>query len=217
MDSKSIPREGVGVRLPSLAPIARDAEPELREVARDLGRTLFPRLRAELAELQRVLREREGGLDVDLEPLTAAQCATRGWGIALGVLAAGEGVDVLGERRTHDALQVLVELVAAARGRALPVAARLPELDAHASGGWEAPLLAGWLLLWARSPEWTLSLLDAELRFEVELERESLPDERRLSKIARALGDRVRWHRERGRLALLLPRAWFARPDSAAD
>src|SRR5262245_61942509 len=204
MDSKSIPREGVGVRLPSLAPTAR-TRPELRDVARDLGQMLFPHLRAELVALQRVLDAREADADADLAPLAAAQAATRSWGIALGVLAAGEGIDVLGERRACDALRVLVEMVTVTRGRALPLEARLPALDAHASGGWEAPLLAGWLLLWARTPEWTLASDEAELRFEVELAQEPLPDEARLRSIARALDDRVRWHRERGRLALVLP------------
>lgn len=221
MDSKSIPRKGVGVRLPSLAPIDEgdegdDTDTELREVARDLGRTLFPHLRAELAALQQVMDAREAGLGADLEPLAAAQSTARGWGIALGVLAAGDGIDVLGERRAHDALGIVVALVAAARGREHVLDERLPELDAHASGGWEVPLLAGWLLLWAKRPEWMLSRVGAELRFEVELEQESVPHEQRLRNIAHALGDRVRWHRERGRLALVLPHAWFARQDDEA-
>ena len=88
---------------------------------------------------------------------------------------------------------------------------------AHASGGWEAPLLAGWLLLWARAPEWTLSSIDAALHFAVELAQERVPDEQRLATIAGALGGRVRWQRERERLALVLPRAWFARQDGAAN
>lgn len=152
MDSKSISRKGVGVRLPSLAP-ASDAA--LAEAAHVLGQVLVPhlcrRLRAatdELGALERRLahdprrtlsdeslaRRHE---ELGLELARAGYC--------LGVLGAGGRADLLRERRERRGLRWFAAECCTAFGAVLsPGEAELPALEGPGSAGWRTALRAGW-------------------------------------------------------------------------
>lgn len=169
MDSKSILRKGVGVRLPSLAPqppaAARDAAGSdshderraaaLREVAEELAPPLFTSLwkrlcsvRLELTDALSALR-RDAPRALGDERLLARQEELReevrraGW--CLGVLGAAQGADLLRARRERAGLVWLVAAVAEARALALePEARALPLLAGPEGLALELPLLAAW-------------------------------------------------------------------------
>ena len=170
MDSKSISRKGVGVQLPSLAPVhpassdpasdrpTSDRAAELRLVAREVAPVLWAslsaRLRAarlELAETLRALRRDRGSALRD-ERRVARQEELResvrraGW--CLGLLGSAQGVDLLRARREPEGLRWLVAALAEARGIELtPPAAELPRLASTAPSAFELPLLVAWCLL----------------------------------------------------------------------
>ena len=161
MDSKSISRKGVGVRLPSLAPAPL---PEARrtaawrEAARDVGGVLWPSLGrelrsagAELGGFVNDLRRAPGRLLRDESRLArqedvAERSRRAGW--CLGVLAAAQGIDLLNERREPEGLRWFVGELIEARGLVLrPSVAELPTVVCRAGRTWEICLLAGWCAL----------------------------------------------------------------------
>lgn len=157
MDSKSISRKGVGVRVPALAPgSAKDAP--LRALAEDLGRALAPSIAARigaLGERYQAFALRLGAGDEgrfadalfdESQALELArdEAAVVEAGYVLGVLAAACGLDVLRARRLDEGPRVLVELVARRFGRTLdPPVGALPLAAADAGGGWEGTFALG--------------------------------------------------------------------------
>lgn len=196
MDSKSISRKGVGVRLPSLAP---PSEAALAAAAHALGRTLVPylcrRLRAatdELADLERRLaRAPERALaDETLarrhEELSDELARA---GYCLGVLGAGGRADLLRDRREPRGLRWLAAESAAAHGARLePGAAELPELAGPSGQNWRTALVAGWCVAAAarRAPAVRWSLRATALVLEL-----PGPAEELLRREAHALGLRT--------------------------
>jgi len=197
MDSKSISRKGVGVRLPSLAPARKAAA--LARFARELGRVIVPslcrRLRAATSELAH-LRERLAKVPKDVlgdELLArrndelAGELARAGY--CLGVLGAGARADLLRGRRERQGLRWFVAESVACHGAHLaPAASELPELNGIGTQAWRTALLAGWCAAVAASQgnevHWSRS--DEALVFALER-----PLEMRLVREARALGLRV--------------------------
>src|SRR5262245_13498762 len=158
MDSKSISREGVGVRLPSLAPAppveTRRAE-ALREVARDVGAVLWPTLGRELGSARSELENLLDELRRDPERLLRDESRlalqehmglrTNRTGWSLGVLAAAHGIDLLRERREPEGLRWIAGDLAEARGLVLvPVTEELPSVRSRVCREWEVCLLAAW-------------------------------------------------------------------------
>ncbi len=140
MDSKSISREGVGVRVPALAPpaIARAAE----RLARAYVPAIVARLRA-LGEAYEALAERlarASAAELAWDPALESDEAQAGaLGYALGVLAAAAGSPVLRARRMEAAPRVLVELVLERHAVVLdPAPIELPRAAPAGGAGWEA-------------------------------------------------------------------------------
>lgn len=229
MDSKSIPRKGVGVRLPSLAPasalglryaserLSRPVAAALRGVADEIGGRLWATISVELEQARRELegfliefrREREHALRDERVLARQAELEERahrvGW--CLGVLGAASGADLLHERREAAGLRWLVTLAATARAcRLAPVAEALPLLAPSATAGWEVPLLAAWAVLHARAARGILSWSGGArgpehwLAFDVEPHEPKLAA--RCAQLARALPGRLRFEPARGRLEL---------------
>jgi hypothetical protein len=168
MDSKSITRKGVGVRVPSLVPPlpASPASPAspgatgsdrsqgpdpLREIGEELIRFLLPPLldrlgedRALLEEATLRLQRSSGGDPPGAELLAETDALLRqdrrlGW--CFGVLAGALGADLLLVRREREGLRILAELLQRATGVSLvPSPAVLPELAPERGEGWELPL-----------------------------------------------------------------------------
>ncbi len=168
MDSKSILRKGVGVRLPSLAPEptpaqrleeerrARERRALAAELAAPLWASLSARLRAARGELEAtlaLLRQDRARALADERGLARGEALrehVRRAGWCLGVLGAALGVDFVRARRERDGLRWLVGAVAEARGLALsPTADELPQLSAGAPADFEPALLAAWCALQA--------------------------------------------------------------------
>ena len=164
MDSKSISRKGVGVRLPSLAP-ERESEGDdgrraraLAAAAEELAPVLFAslegRLRATRCELEAALAALRADAARALrdERLLARQDELRedvrraGW--CLGVLGLAQGADLLRARREREGLRWLVAALAEARGLELePPAAALPLLEGRPELTLEVAVLAAWCAL----------------------------------------------------------------------
>ena len=133
MDSKSISRKGVGVRLPSLA-LASSRARVVPGLGRELAELLVPHLRSELASATATLHSASGSparalsderVFARLERVHA-RAHQAGW--CLGLLAAVQGIDLLGERHEARGLAWLIGFVLEA--------VRAPQ----ASGAW--PVLA---------------------------------------------------------------------------
>ena len=194
MDSKSISRKGVGVRLPSLAP-ANDGD-ALATVAEALGKRLVPalcrRLRlatVELTALEARLAEDPATTLAD-EPLARRHAElsselTRA-GYCLGVLGAGGRADLLRERRERQGLRWFLAECATAHGAALaPEATQLPELVPAGARGGRLALLSGWCVARAASQTPVVRWEDAAGELVFVLDRPLALSERRE---ARALG-----------------------------
>lgn len=116
MDSKSISRKGVGVRLPSLALDASRAE-GVPELGRELAELLVPHLRCELAAATAALRSlsdpaaRASRDERAFARLARVHARAQQAGWCLGLLASEQGADLLGERREARGLRWLVAFV----------------------------------------------------------------------------------------------------------
>jgi hypothetical protein len=164
MDSKSISRKGVGVRLPSLAPpepVGGERGRELAAMARELGAALWVRTRVELegarAELEelalRLRQDRAGALRDDGFLAGPVEEDARRVGWWLGVLGAAHDADCLQGRHEECGLRWTMGAVSRALGARLsPVEEELPLLDPGAPP-WEVCLLAGWCALRAAGSE----------------------------------------------------------------
>lgn len=166
MDSKSISRKGVGVRLPSLAP-AQELEEvrrarEFRCLTEELAPLLWASLGARLGRARFELSETLTALRHERANALRDECAlarqedlreqVRRAGWCLGVLGAGQGVDLLRARRERDGLRWLLGALAEARAFGLePDASELPQLARGTSMAFELPLLAAWCVLRASS------------------------------------------------------------------
>ncbi len=163
MDSKSISRKGVGVRVPSLVPSceaapardSRSAAGTLAQASTELARLVLPLCRTRAQRLERAcvgwteaLRQ---GLDVRTRRTEQLRARTRDLGLTLGLLGAAREADLLRARREPESLRTLVAWTARALrerfGVALaPAAAELPAGQAEAALGWGAPVAVAWTL-----------------------------------------------------------------------
>ncbi len=141
MDSKSISRKGVGVRVPSLVP-APLAHPNVRAGADELALVLLPALHGVLRDAARCFDRAAATPDAWADERRMRDVASRsrrchqvGW--CFGLLAAASGVDVLRARHEPDGLRaILVLLGDALDDRAIePHPSELPRTRARA--GWE--------------------------------------------------------------------------------
>jgi hypothetical protein len=236
MDSKSISRKGVGVRVPSPVPMT----PEGAALGGERGRgdpltaALLPVLMHQLNNATQFLQTLGALAAMDperdwvgerREDLAQTSREVEGLGYVLAVLACAEGADLLGERRDARGLAHLVEAVRGAlrrerRSIGAPEAA-LAELAPGAGRGWEAPWAVASVLLGAgREGD-----PGEDLRWSLELE-EGSQGERAVLSIHRAPGPLLRalsatleartgWARlvlEEDSVRLLLPGAWFVFP-----
>lgn len=194
MDSKSISRKGVGVRLPSLAPASQ--EDALSAAARELGAVLVPelcrRLRAATAALGalelRLARDPAAALGDEVlarqhEELAHALARA---GYCLGVLGAGGRADLLRERRERRGLAWFAGECALAHGaRLVPGEHALPPLGAAGAPGWQRALRAGWCAASAARQAREIAFEQRSDALVFRLERPLTPDRLRT---ARALG-----------------------------
>ena len=151
MDSKSISRKGVGVRVPSLVPpLPRTAA--VRALADELGIAILPAiqefLRRSTKAFDAVSARSEKGVLADERAMADIERRREesddvGW--CLGVIAAGSGTDLLRARRERRGLAPIVTYVGLALGGrpVLPDPSELPLLARGAGRGWEVPFLVG--------------------------------------------------------------------------
>lgn len=170
MDSKSILRKGVGVRLPSLAPRsearltgqvvgAADAtssqDEDWRRIATEVGEVIWARARHVLGRSREEFEtfaaylRRSPAAAIRNEQALARQeelaKETRELGWCLGVVAAAHDLDLLLARREPEGLAWMLIALAEAEGfRLEPTPATLPEIPLPAKLGWRVPLLAAW-------------------------------------------------------------------------
>ena len=229
MDSKSISREGVGVRVPSLVPA--DARGGSRGEGSAgggdrLAAPLLPAVRHRIQTATQLLTAldslvRTTGdaslLERRAGDLAAASETVRQLGYVVAVLACASGADLLLERREQRGLAYLCDATRDALRRdgleLCEPCAPLPALAPDAGRGWELPWAIAALLHASAggapgaAPQWGIAAAETGWSLEIRREPAAVPS---------ALADRIcallpgaRFESAPGSLRLALPSRWL--------